>query len=450
MKCFSKVFFLILLFVCMLSSCCKHDYRASIPAGSTMVASINFTDKDAASDLGFLTDLLKMGNPIKCGLDISQKVYLFETSDGSFGMCAKVSSILDLETYRDKLIREGLMKKGPERDDCSFAVISDKFVAGWNDNTFLVMGPVLAAGQKDMIQQIATLLNQKEDEGMIGTPLMEKLESQTGAMALVAQSTALPKQVSSVFTIGAPKDVDITQVAFAANLDIRDNMLVIESEPFSLNKAADEYIKKSYGVFRQIGDSYLKCMDNRSFMGMFFNVEGKKFLPILQQSADMQALLAGINQAIDMNVIIKSVNGDMFIGVPEFSTSKVDLSMAAMLGQSSFLDDVAYWKKSAPAGTTITDWMPNAYTFHSADVDFHFGVQNYAPLQFYAGTTKDNAKAALTTSNYPLDDAVVNTIKGKRLAVVISLSSLLPSDGGMAMLMLPSMMKVQHIVYTVK
>lgn len=443
-------FFVAIALVVALTSCSSHDYRMSIPAGSTMVASVDLTDKDAADDLSFLTHFLKIDDPMKCGFDVSRKFYFFETADGNFGMCAKVNKPQNLEKYRDRLVREGLMKKGPERSDCQFAIIADKFVAGWDDATFLVLGPVLPSGQKDVMQQIASLLAQDEEDSMNRSPLMTKLDAQKGAVAVVAQVNALPQQVASLFAVGAPKGVEMSDIGFVADLDIRDNMLIIESEPFSVNKAADEYIKKSYNVFRQIGTSYLKSMSRHDLFGMFLNVDGKKFLPIIQQSSDLQTLLAGVNQAIDMDAIIKSINGDMYIGMPEYSTDHADITMAAMLGQSAFLDDVAYWKKSVPSGAQLVDWKTNAYSYLSEDVNFHFGVQNFTPLQFYASTKKEAAEAVLKASQNPVDDTVIKTVEGKRMAVVMSLASLLPSDGGIAMMMLPSLMKVKYIVYTVK
>lgn len=434
----------------MISSCSKQDYRNAIPAGSTLLASVNFADDEASNEMAFLKNILKLDEPAKCGLDLTQKVYFFESAEGNFGMCAKVSDEDKLEKYRELLVKDGVMKNGPERDDCAFGVIADKFVAGWNDNAFLVIGPVLSAGQKDVMQQIAQLLDQDADDGMAQTALMERLEMQKGAVAIVAQTDALPQQVASIFSIGAPKDAEPSQIAFAADIAIHDEMLVIDSEPFSANNAIDEHLKDSYSVFRQIGDSYLKSMGQHDFMGLFMNVDGKKFFPVLQQSSSLQALLVGVNQAIDMNAIIKSVNGDMYVGMPQYQEGKMNLTMAAKLGQSAFLNDVSYWKKSVPAGASITDWKENAYSYHSQDVNFHFGVQNYTPLQFYAATDKAAAEKVLKASDDPISDAVTNTIKSKRLAVVMSLGALLPENGGMAMLTLPSLMKVKYIVYTVK
>lgn len=438
-----------MLFVMLLCSCASSDHRNTIPAGCTMIASVNLSDKNASEDFSFLTKLMKMDDPLKSGIDVSKPVYLFETADGNFGMSAKVSDKGNLESYCETLVRNGMLKKGPERPECSFAVIADKFVAGWDDDIFVVLGPVLPSAQKEMYQQIANLLKQDEDESMAKTAMMEKLEAQTAPVAMVAQAAALPQQMAPLVSLGAPKLADATQVAFAAGLDIRGNMLVIEAEPFSESNDIDKALKDSYSTLRQIGDTFLHSMAKNDVMALFLNVDGKKFLPMLRQSPGFMALLTGVNQAIDFDAVVKSINGDMILRMESYAADKPAISMAANLGQSAFLNDVAYWKKSAPSGTTITDWKENAYCLQSPDLTFYFGVNNYTPLQFYGASSKEKAETILSPAKDPISDDVINIVKESRLAAVVSLASLLPSDGGMATLMLPSMMKVKYIVYTV-
>lgn len=436
--------------VAIFTSCSKTDYRAAIPMGSTMLASVNLTDEDAAADLSFLTHYLKMSDPLKSGIDVTKKIYFFESADGNFGLCASVSSESNLQGYVETLKQHGLLKDGPERDHVKFAIIAEKFVAAYSHEVILIMGPVLPSAQKDMMQQLANCLEQDESESMLGTQLMAKLDEQKGSIAMVARATALPQQVSHAFALGAPKGTDLSDVAFAANLDIRDDMLVIESEPFSDDAAVEAQLKKSYSGFRQINDTFLRSMSRHDLMGLFLNVDGKKLMHLLQQSEGTLAMLTGINQAIDMNAIIQSFNGDVYIGMPQYDADKTSIKMGAMLGNSQFLNDVAYWKSSVPQGAQLTDWQPNAYCYSSPDISFCFGVRNYTPLQFYAGTTKEQALSIMKPADTPLEDSVINTVKGTRFAIVVSLAALLPADGGIATMMLPSMMKVKSIVYTVK
>ncbi len=55
------------------------------------------SDKNAEDKAGMLKSLLHVDDVDKCGIDISEKLYLFESADGNLGLCAKVSDEGDVE-----------------------------------------------------------------------------------------------------------------------------------------------------------------------------------------------------------------------------------------------------------------------------------------------------------------------------------------------------------------
>ncbi len=90
--------------------------------------------------------------------------------------------------------------------------------------------------------------------------------------------------------------------------------------------------------------------------GIFMNVKGEQFLPMMQSNRSLQTLLMGINQAIDMDNIIRSVDGDMAIVMPSLDDNNMQMTMAAKLSHAKWLGDVDYWKTSCPAGANIANW----------------------------------------------------------------------------------------------
>ena len=94
-------------------------------------------------------------------------------------------------------------------------------------------------------------------------------------------------------------------------------------------------------------------------MGLFMNVDGKNFHKIIRQNQGISAMLTGINTAIDMDNIIKSINGDMVLIASDLSKGRLQMSMAAQLGNANWLKDVSYWKESVPQGGRIADWGKN-------------------------------------------------------------------------------------------
>ena len=87
----------------LLSSCSGTDYLNAIPKKSTALISVDMqqmasgkSDEDKA---GMLKSLLHVEDASKCGIDISEKIFLFESADGNLGLCAKVSDEGDVEDW---------------------------------------------------------------------------------------------------------------------------------------------------------------------------------------------------------------------------------------------------------------------------------------------------------------------------------------------------------------
>ena len=105
--CLRLSFVLWVLSMMVLNSCSDSDYINAIPASSTALISIDMPKMAETNHLeekaGILKSLLHVDDVSDCGIDISEKLYLFEASDGNLGLCAKVSSESDLEKWLNQL-----------------------------------------------------------------------------------------------------------------------------------------------------------------------------------------------------------------------------------------------------------------------------------------------------------------------------------------------------------
>lgn len=78
-------------------------------------------------------------------------------------------------------------------------------------------------------------------------------------------------------------------------------------------------------------------MSQNYAVGMFINVNGKEFIDVLHSNNSFQTLLAGMNSAIDMDNIIRSIDGDMSIVIPSLSGVNYLPQMSAELANKDFL-----------------------------------------------------------------------------------------------------------------
>ncbi len=410
-----------------LSSCSKGDYLNAIPENSIAVLAVDLqkimeNNSNDESKLNILKSLIMVEDLSECGIDVSEKLYVFETVDGNIGFVAKVTNAKDLDSWLNNMASNGYFSTTVKRKDFRFTVIKDSWVAGFSSNALLVMGPVLPTRQAEMQKRIAMYLDQDEDKSIKVSPLFERLDNLNAQVSMVAQAAALPDKFVAPFILGAPKTADASQIMIAAELNaVPDVCLEVTGETFSFNKDIDIALKNAAKTFRPINGKYIESMPSAALVGVFMNVDGKQFIDILHSNAYFSALLAGLNTVIDMDNIIKSVDGDLSIVIPEYTEKSTIMQMSAQLGSKDFLNDVDYWKQSCPKGSKIEDWGKNAYFYTDGCMSYYFGVSD--DMQYYSGSTPNNARQSINKTSEPLSLELQKRIIGQRMCMLFNLSA---------------------------
>lgn len=451
----TRFFIIASLMIVLMSACSDNDYLNAIPSKSTAVISIDMSrlngQEQEQNQEHILKTMLHVDDVSKCGLDVKEKVYLFETIDGNLGLCAKVADEGDVSNWLSELSQQRICSTVTERKGFHFAVLKDSWLVGFSSKALLVMGPVVAEAQAEMQRQMVRYLNADEDAGIKSSKLFAQLDSIDSPMAMVAQAVALPEKFVAPFTLGAPKDADASQIVIAAGMDVEDGVLKIAGRTFSFNPSINQALVKSQQVFRPIQGDYVQSMPDDAMAGIFMNVAGSRFLPLVQSNQSLQTLLMGINASIDMDNILRSVDGDMSIVLPTLGADHMQMMMAARLSHAKWLSDVDYWKQSCPKGSTIGNWKSNAFCYSSGKTCFYFGVTD--DKQFFSGNDEVSAENSIRPSSHPISKRVQNMIRGEKMVMVINLEK--SGGGGSAMqavtgLLSPLFGQLTAVVYTLK
>lgn len=426
------------------TSCSDNDYLNAVPGESSMLISMDPAGVSGVGSQSLLKTLLHVSNLDKSGIDFSSKVLFFEDAQGNLGFCAKVD---DDDQLDDLLKKNGLTTQ--KKRGCHFVLLPNNWMLGFSDESALLMGPIVPAEQAEMSSLMAKYLNAEEEDGIVVTPMYEKLDSIDAPMAMVSQAKALPQQFIAPFTLGAPKDTDPSQVVLAASLTTKDGILWMEGQTFSFKKKVNQSLHEAAKVYRPIKGDYISSMADTCSMGIFMNVDGSRFIKLMQQDRSLQAMLAGINAAIDLDNIIKGIDGDMAIITPSMAENHFQLTMAARLKNVDWLGDVDYWKQSVPEGGHIGDWGRDCYYYTSSNTTYYFGVTQ--DMQYMSGGSKEAALQSVKPSPKPLPQNVQKAIKGQKLAMVINMNAF----GGDKPQAITGMLKpmfgdVHAIIYTMK
>ncbi len=315
----------------LLTSCTGDAYQNVIPRGCTALMAIDMqekTDKAAGHDAMPMAALFGLENIEQSGIDLSSTVYLFESPDGYFGLAASVRKASLVEQWMTDLQGKGSCKLLPERKGKRFAVLKESWMLAWDNDKLLVMGPVVATQQAELVVQMARYMQQPEKQSIKDTPIFEKLSEMQAPMAFVAQTAALPEALAAAFAIGAPQEADASQVMLAAEMEIGNGTLLVKGETFSFNKAIDQAIQASQKSLRPMNGKYLARLPQASLTWMS-NVEGNAFYTLLEQNNALKGLLTGANVSFDFRQVVNGVDGDMVVVVDSIGATVPRIMMVA-------------------------------------------------------------------------------------------------------------------------
>lgn len=298
-----------------LASCSKGDYVNSIPKNSIAIMSMDIGGMSGISEGTLLKAILHVANINTLGVDVSCPIYLFETENGNMGLCARLGNPGDLEKAISKM---GNNQPIQSFRGYHFTFLDDRWAVGFSDEALLVMGPIVNASFPDMRRQMAKYLSNDEKNGIASSHLYQKLDSIDCPMKMVARVDALPEKLMLPFLLGSPKDTDPSQVCVSTRMDIVEDVLVMDGEAFSFNPRIDAALKKAIQVYRPIEGQLVSALPSEALGGLFINVKGDSLLPLMRENRGLQALLAGINTKVDMDSIVRSVDGDFCLVVPAF------------------------------------------------------------------------------------------------------------------------------------
>ena len=426
MKIYNRCLFALMTsMLILLSSCSKDDYMNAIPADCMAVGYADFSNEVHGLDAkGLMISALGMDLSDEIGIDFEQKVFFFETNDGLFGLCAKIEDKDELlSKIKLIMLAERSNNKVHDYKGYQFAVIKNSWLVGISDETFLLIGPVINSQYKITEQRMAKWLDADEEKCIVAKPIYQRLDSIDAPVALVTQVKAIPEQFRFPFTLGMPKEADASQILLALTIKTDDDDVVdMQGEIFSFNEKVNKALKDAAGKFRPITEKYVKAIERDAIAFILLNAEGENLLELLRSNQNSQMLLSGINTTIDMDNILRCVDGDFVFLLSSLQDQRPEIAMGAQLKSTQFLKDVGYWKSSCPKGTKIVDVGGKAYKLYDGNSYYYFGVNEHNC--FYAGTSEETSKIGRQQAKNPITESLSNRLIGQKLCLWFNLQAL--------------------------
>ena len=295
----------------VLAGCTKSNYVDSVPANSKAVLSVNameLIDDNSPVKTIVLPFVNKDRKSLK-GIDLTKDIYAFETVDGMLGLSIYVNDRNELLDFFQRLQTVGVMDEVAENDEEITAIASEHWLVNYVNNRLLVMGPVVnSATERDLMQErMRNMMAQTVEDGIRSSDMWTYLNNVDAPVKLIAQASALPDELVSAFTIGAPRGTDPSDVLLRAEVEYEDSVLMIEGDMFSYNPNIDQALKETAEVYQPITVKWEKMMADTLLAGIFMNVDGEKFVELLNRNKTLGSMLISTNR-YDR---IKGNKGDM-------------------------------------------------------------------------------------------------------------------------------------------
>ena len=150
-----KLAFLFILLSTLIVSCSdSDDYMDAVPKKSPLVVSVDLMKYKGMDSNVFMRSPFHIHNMTTRGIDLAQKAYAFASHGGFSGLCCCVS---DEDNLKELMGKNGF--KLTDFRECTFSVLGSSWVVGFNAKSLLVMGPVTAGEQRNLMVKMASYLN---------------------------------------------------------------------------------------------------------------------------------------------------------------------------------------------------------------------------------------------------------------------------------------------------
>lgn len=411
------------------------DIASIVPANSVAVAKIDFTkaggNATATASGNAITKLLNVDSPEECGLDFESPAYLFESGDGMFGFVVGVSDDDKVEDWIGNQAEKGVCTPLAEKKDVMFTSFHNTLLAGFNSEALLIMGPVVAASEGEQQLKIAKYLKGDEDNSIKTSDLYAKLSTMgDGLISLVAQTSALPEKIVAPFTLGAPASASPSDIYLAASIDVVDGKyLSVEGETFAFDEEIDKSLKEASKAYNEVKGTYLPTISSSDAFAISCNIAGKEYMKLLRSNPMLRTILMGLNTTIDISKMLDGVDGDILIKGTFDSKANITPTLLADASNGDWLEDVGYWKKSCPIGTSIVNGStPKTFSFGSPDYHIDFGLTNGDKTLFFA--THGYGQDILAPASNALPEEITQKMKSTKLCALVNIKAVLSAYGG--------------------
>ena len=405
-----------LLFFC---SCSKREYLNVIPQNPAFVVSVDFktiSEKGEISESPYLPQLTSLlggmsdkfsdyvENPGKMGIDFRQPAYLF--GDGSYiGLTMAVYDDDDLADFFTVLHQQNACGPLTEKDGIHYTKIQGvKGIVVFDKHTLLYIN--------SSAEYACQLLAQQEENSFTATDAYDRMTNLEGEILMYGNAASVPSTAVSDMKSLLPEGVRYTDVDAYSSTRFADGSIIVSTQLRGKTKEAQRLIEDGSETLEKIKGDYIQSAPEDFLLWACVGVEKGGLLNILKNSKAGHQLLLVLERAIDIEQILRQVEGDAVIMMPRSykAYGYEQFMFISKVADTDFMKDVDYWQKSmADFDMSMSRTIGDNFVLKAGIKTYNWGLEGD---QFYFATDDmfaHNATAQRSNLLKPLEKDICSS-----------------------------------------
>ena len=341
--------------------------RDVLPADATAVAVFEPAElldglglkKEKASKLVMnLEDLVE-------GVNLAKPVYAFATQDEFSGIALNVKDV-------KRLLKAAALFNYASEEQNGYQWIANSNSIGCIDEDKLLILNAPVAEQDALRGEMMKLMKQARQE----VPALNEMK-QDGFLRLNTTLDKLPKEAS----FSLPANINLSDARLNAALGIGKKDITLSAALQTPQPLMDKVMQPIRGNLSGMGPA-------EPVFWLCTSMKGENLLQLLRSQPQLRTALLGLNMAVDVDMMLKAIDGDISIVVPRLDLKNPDVLLMATLSNTDFLQNADDWDNVAKIS-------PSDFVATIEGTRTYFGVKN--GLLYVANSQQMASQAAMQT-----------------------------------------------------
>ena len=339
--------------------------------------------------------------------------FAYITSEGYYALTIPMTDDADSVRLALQTGTNGFTARGQAKG-LTWAWWNGSWLVMTNNKALSIIGPALGPDERGRLTGIAQRFYRGPGQGVTDSPLfpiLTKGNAEQNEWKLVAQISALPVLVQQVFmSVILPQNIKDEEsiIISAPSANSSEKETIVNNEIQALHKEREVSFEKASQKSRRIQSGHSAVQG--SFLSLYANMKGSDFLGNLKSIKSVKTMLLGLNDVIDIEDILSSIDGDVTISLAPLTNGFEDMPtfcIKADCKDASFVKQIPKWERQIKKkkGQSVSR-IQNYYCFR-------FGVKGEKYLLLLPPTPSDHQTLMLAYGQSKDFDADFQKIKSE-------------------------------------